>query len=74
MALTPTETAILDMLDDGLTEREIAQRGFVRATVARAIRTFGSERRNTAADARAKRKMRRGSAQLLAALQSATDN
>lgn len=68
MALTPTEDAILDLLDQGMNERAIVARGFSPAKVRFVVSTFGSAARNKASDERRRAAIRRGSAALAGAI------
>jgi hypothetical protein len=61
MALTPMESSILALLDQGLTEQDICELGFAAGTVHRTVATFGSRRRNDAAEVRYAKEMKRAS-------------
>lgn len=68
MGMTATETAILDLAGQGLSARQIAQRGFTPSKVRFTISTFGTDQRNCASDQRRERMIRAGSQRLLQAL------
>ena len=69
MALHGHEEAILDLLDQGMTQAEIISRGFPPARVRFTASSFGSAQTNRAADRRREEAIRRGSSALLAAIQ-----
>lgn len=71
MALTPTEAAILDLYDKGLTAAAIIARGFSPAKVRFTCSTFGSSLTNAAADRRRETNVRSASSSLLAAIRDA---
>lgn len=68
MGMTATETAILDLAEQGLSASQIAKRGFAPSKVRFTIATFGTDQRNRASDARREQKVRTGSQALLRAL------
>lgn len=70
MAFYSIEEAILDLLDQGLSVRQIERRGFAASKVRFVLSTFGSAARHAASDRRRRDGIRRGSAALLAAIQS----
>ena len=69
MALTQTEAAILDLLDQDLSVRAIAARGFDRAMVERIKHKSGSARRHCQSDLRRRTALQARSAGLAAAIQ-----
>jgi hypothetical protein len=71
MALWKHEEAILDMLDAGCSQNQVAQRGYSYQQIACVINTIGTADRHARGDARRAESIRRGSQALLRAIQRA---
>lgn len=71
MALWKHEEAILDLLDAGLSQNQVAQRGFSYAQIACVVNTIGTAAHHEKADAKRVQSLRHGSQALLRAIQQA---
>lgn len=72
MSMTPIETAICDLRDAGLSQKQIVQRGFTATMVHFTLSVFGSHSADQKETRRIERRMKAGSEALLAAIKQAT--
>lgn len=71
MSMTPIETAIMDLSDAGLNEKEIVRRGFGSGTVRYALSAFGTISADEKHLARHSERMMKGSRKLQSAIKKA---
>lgn len=71
MGLYRYEEAILDMLDAGMTQNQVAQRGYSYGEIERTINAIGTAERHARGDERRASALRKGSQALLRAIRQA---